>query len=557
MLALALAPTSRAEDPAPDRVIGVDLGVTFALPHGWLVLQEPSAVPPASAAGKEPVLLFYARPDDPSFLPGPKWQNDAWLSVSKLPAPARPGAVLSPPGAEQTEALKQVLTQEGYRISESATSAQLEGDVAASSGRFYCFSESGPPVIVEVSRWEANGEVVVAQMRYSEAVRPDLLQSIKKLKASFLLKGQSTLAFGEGLKKGLGTAIASASPLVTGSASPSPRPVPAAPAATAAVSPASSGDATADIIHNLTDSLVFIEGATKAGSGFICTLEKEKCLVTNIHVMNGNRNPQFTLLDGAPIQVGNAFAAVDHDVFSYLVTSGGKPIEVMKNVEQNVAIGDEVLVLGNAQGQRVINAIQGTVVGIGPNLVEVSAPFVQGNSGSPVVHKKTGKVIGVATYIVERITPDGDRNAAPRRQIRRFAYRLDTIKQWQPVVWPQFYAQGATMDNIEQLTRDLETFCRELLSGENLRPGLYREPAILQPVDDYAQVTGMSHMSQYDRTNAKKDLLSAIRAASQADVAQAGSKLTYDYFQRELVEQRRERDEFARFFQRITDEISQ
>jgi hypothetical protein len=161
-------------------------------------------------------------------------------------------------------------------------------------------------------------------------------------------------------------------------------------------------------------------------------------------------------------------------------------------------------------------------------------------------------VIGVATYTVERISPEGGRPAAPHNQVRRFAYRLDTIKKWQPVVWQQFYDEGAKMDNIEMLTKDLETLCREL-PRDHLRPGLYREPAILTPVEDYVQLTGRSRMSQYDLINAKRDLLSAVRSASQADVSQVKSKLTYDYFQRELEDQQRARDAFAKYFDRLSD----
>jgi len=559
IFALILYAASRlpAQEETPGRVIAFDLGVKFTLPHGWMVLQEPAAVPAAATAGKEPVVLFYARPDDPSFIPGPKWLNEAWVSVSKLPAPqtTAAGEGQPPPGADETEALKEALTQEGYRISESTASSQVEGDVRASSARLYCYSEVGPPIIVEVSRWEANGEVIVAQLRYSEAVRADLRQNIQDLKGSFQRNGQPTLAFGVGLAKGGDAVAGGPSPSAAAASSPAAagaQPSVPSQSASAGASPSPAEDRSAEIIRNLTDSLVFIEGENKAGSGFICNLEKHKCLVTNIHVMNENKNPKFTLLDGSPIQVGDAYAAVDHDIFSFLVTSGGKEIEVMQSVEQNVAIDDEVVVLGNAEGARVINAIEGTVVGIGPNLVEVSAPFVAGNSGSPVIHKKTGKVIGVATYIVERITPAGNRAEAPERKIRRFAYRLDTIKKWQPVYWPEFYDEGARMDNIELVTRDLETFCRELAGGR-LRPGSYKAAAIQTPVENYMELTGGTRRSRYDLLNAKKDLLLSIRSASQQDVSQAKTKLTYDYFQRELMDQQGVRDAFAKYFDSLSD----
>ncbi len=544
LLFLGLARCLAQEQPA-GRAMTFDLGVTFTLPAGWLVLQEPSAVPTASAGWKEPVLLFYARPDEPSFMPGPKTLNDAWVSVSKLAvADARPGAG----DLAETAGLKEGLTQEGYRISESEVFAQNEGDVRSSCARFYCYSETGPPIIVEATRWQANGEVIAVQLRYSEAVRADLKEEIKKLKASFLLKGQPTLAFGEGKRK-VDETVAAASPGSPAAPSPAaPAPASPSPAATP-----TSEEQTAAILRDLTGSLVTIQGGSNAGSGFVCTLAREKCLVTSNHVLIANRAPKYTLLDGTPIAVGAAYSAVDHDVLSFLVTAGGKPVDVLQNIDQNVLVGDEVLVLRTAPGQGVVKAIPGTVLGIGPNLVEVNAPFGGGDSGSPIIQKKTGKVIGVAAQIAEKAPQADGADRPPRRVVKRFAYRLDSIRQWQPVSWPQFYNECDKMDKIYGVTRDIETFCSQLANGGALRPGAYKSPSILAPIEDYVQTTGMSRMSSYDLVNAKKNLLASILSASQLDVSQAKMKITYDYFLHRLEDQRQERAALAKFFEKAGD----
>ena len=52
-----------------------------------------------------------------------------------------------------------------------------------------------------------------------------------------------------------------------------------------------------------------------------------------------------------------------------------------------------------AKGGGVINTIISQLTGIGSNLVESDAQFVHGNSGSPIIDVKNGKVIGVATYL--------------------------------------------------------------------------------------------------------------------------------------------------------------
>ena len=96
---------------------------------------------------------------------------------------------------------------------------------------------------------------------------------------------------------------------------------------------------------------------------------------------------------------------------------------MLDNLNANVAVGDEVWVLGNAEGAHVVTPIAGKLVGIGPNLVEVDAPFVPGNSGSPIIHKRTGKVIGVATYVIQRAADAAPGLSLPTA-VRRFGYRV-------------------------------------------------------------------------------------------------------------------------------------
>ena len=72
------------------------------------------------------------------------------------------------------------------------------------------------------------------------------------------------------------------------------------------------------------------------------------------------------------------------------------------------------------------------LLGIGPDKIEVDAPFVPGNSGGPVVLDEGGEVIGVSTYL-RILEPDrsttGSKYEATKlkRQVRRFATRIDNL----------------------------------------------------------------------------------------------------------------------------------
>ncbi len=262
----------------------------------------------------------------------------------------------------------------------------------------------------------------------------------------------------------------------------------------------------------------------------------------------------FKTLDGTQVQVGAPAVAVGHDIFVLALKPEDKALEVMTGVDQNTSIGDAVVVLGNAEGAGVINTIQGKIVGVGPNLVEVDAPFQPGNSGSPIVHLKTGKVIGVATYLTIRKYDSATKEAVKKPIVRRFGYRLDSIKTWQSVNWQAFYAQATEMEAIEKLTGDLANFLRALGKDGRVSRGANINPAIKNRIDQWVEAKS-KRLSPHDSAAADQSLLSFLKVTCQADITAAQEHLTYDYFQRGLADQQRERKEISDVFSKIIDEL--
>jgi hypothetical protein len=302
---------------------------------------------------------------------------------------------------------------------------------------------------------------------------------------------------------------------------------------------AAPGDA-AQLVKDYRNGLVFVEGKTGQGSGFIVDYKAQKYLFTNAHVMAGVRIPQFKLLDLSPVRVGGAVAAVGHDVLALAVVSGGTALPCVDSVDKETSIGDAVVVLGNAEGAGVVNLLQGFLVGIGPNLVEVNAPFVPGNSGSPIIHLRSGKVIGIATYlIVKRGGPQGE-------TVRRFGYRLDSIQQWQAVEWNRFYTEADTMEKMEKTTAEFGALLEDF--GRNGRPTrAYNSPAIRSALEAFnSSLRPGGSRSEVDQVAER--LLSSLRAASGRDVREAKTSIGYDFFKRQLETESREREEITKVF---------
>ena len=303
------------------------------------------------------------------------------------------------------------------------------------------------------------------------------------------------------------------------------------------------------------DSLVFVTGTGGAGSGFVAAMGNANFLVTNVHVVAGIPDAAFRKLDGAVVQGGSPSMAVGEDIFCMALPAGGTPLPVMRSVDTNAAIGDEVAVLGNGEGMGVINAIIGKIVGIGPNLVEVDAPFVPGNSGSPIIHLKTGKVIGVATYHVINEYDVTTSRKLTQPIIRRFGYRLDSVNLWQPVNWSAFWQQRDQMESIEKLTDDLYNFFTDF---DDHKGSVMPTPQISPILNDriaYWNEVNRRRPTPADRLAAAVNLISFFKTTCESDIALAQRQVTYDYFQRKLADQKQYRDAMAKGFEEALNDL--
>ena len=300
------------------------------------------------------------------------------------------------------------------------------------------------------------------------------------------------------------------------------------------------------LTQEFSNSLVFIEGKAGSGSGFVCSLGGKKFVVTNQHVIAGNPAAKFTLLDRSPIQTGQASAAVGHDIMTFALSSEAKAMEVMNDVEKNAAIGDDVSVLGNSNGDRVIAPIAGKLVGIGPDRIEVSAEFVTGNSGSPIVHIKSGKVIGIATYATVRRIDSITGKPKDPPEVKRFGFRLDSVKKWEPIVWPAYTADFQTMEKVEARTIEL----LKLLTKGHSTPTAYTDPAIWGPLERFANAEKGGGLIKTDPVTAAKDLVNSLKIACETDITAALAVVRYDHFRHRLSENQAIRAEFLKALDR-------
>ncbi|MGF1483267.1 MAG: serine protease [Opitutales bacterium] len=295
-------------------------------------------------------------------------------------------------------------------------------------------------------------------------------------------------------------------------------------------------DAAADsdnLSPEILNALCVIEGEAGVGSGFFCTIRDIPFAVTNIHVLAGNQRFKILTIDGDEVAPMAIAIAQDHDIALIRVDASQVPetLELMDSPSRNVSLGDRVIVPGNESGQGVVTQVKGKVKGIGPQQIEVDARFVTGNSGSPILHAQTGKVIGVATYLITYRTDDV-RNRAGKSDTRWLGYRIDSVKNWEPVAWQRFVHEAKEFSKIERTTDELYAYLSDGDLGDN--PDL--EDAVAMARRDLSTADNRERVIDIIKTFNLR-----LNSVATADLKKFRKQNPYDYFSDRAEEHERYR----------------
>lgn len=204
-------------------------------------------------------------------------------------------------------------------------------------------------------------------------------------------------------------------------------------------------------------SVDLVTGDQASGSGFVLKNGFRKSVVTNQHVLVGAKSFTMRTASGTVLRPKTIAFAKTQDLaeITFLCANGAPEPEGLELALNEPNLGSPVLVLGNSQGAGVVTGEAGTVLGIGPELIEVSAKFVAGNSGSPVLNP-AGNVLGVATF-ASRDEQDWVSQNSRYTQTRRFGVRLqwDAYPEFAPASWQEFTADGNLLNDLDHYGGDL------------------------------------------------------------------------------------------------------
>ncbi|WOO42056.1 serine protease [Rubellicoccus peritrichatus] len=193
-----------------------------------------------------------------------------------------------------------------------------------------------------------------------------------------------------------------------------------------------------EIAEAAEDYACLIEGDLGSGTGFLMREGNNVYCYTAFHVIDGMRSPDpvIRLLNGTTIKPLTLEVANKRDIARMLVANCPPALAGYRRPK----LDEELYVKGNSQGRGRITTLDGKVTGISEDEVETNAGFTSGNSGSALVAKSDGLVIGVASYIEQLgsefdLASKGTRFAKPRR----VAEIVDSDIEWIPADLKQLH----------------------------------------------------------------------------------------------------------------------
>ncbi len=194
------------------------------------------------------------------------------------------------------------------------------------------------------------------------------------------------------------------------------------------------------------------DNASACGSGFILYDNGKLYLVSNQHVFSDARHIVCRTVSGVPLKISDRTSIYVSPKLDLLkipldyVPAGVKAFEMLKSIP---SINSRVSVLGNSEGAGVVRRVEGKVLGVGPELLEVDAKFVEGNSGGPVIDSEL-KVCGVATYAIRKRCTWVKEGTDFDNAVRRMALRLHSGTVFKKVPLKLYMEQEVLISDVYQ-----------------------------------------------------------------------------------------------------------
>jgi Trypsin-like peptidase domain len=172
------------------------------------------------------------------------------------------------------------------------------------------------------------------------------------------------------------------------------------------------------IVSYSTPSVVKIENNSGSGTGFI--ISETGLILTNKHVVSGDKSATVTLYDGTKIEAKILKKDKVADIALLKIdVSSSKMKALPVCYAQYPSVGEEVVVIGNPLSLNT-TVTRGIVSGLrqdeNQSLIQTDAPVNPGNSGGPLLNQR-GEVLGIVSAKMSGMGIEGLGFAIPISQV--------------------------------------------------------------------------------------------------------------------------------------------
>jgi hypothetical protein len=201
-----------------------------------------------------------------------------------------------------------------------------------------------------------------------------------------------------------------------------------------------------------------------------------------------------------------------------------------------------------------VGRLKGEIHGIGPDEVVVSAKFVPGNSGSPIVHDGLGRVIAIASHLKDFSAKTKWSKDWVQADVRRFGYRLDGEIEWAQVALSDLYRQAEVYNHYEDRSRAMSQIGHKLQHEDQLMTS-FRSHDSLGYLFEYFDRDFQWHRGTNSSHNQRllKRFVTSMLSELQTDRVGTGEALEIDFYQRRFLMAEDLRDQAANDFISFAD----
>lgn len=273
---------------------------------------------------------------------------------------------------------------------------------------------------------------------------------------------------------------------------------------------------------DISSSVLVASNAGGLGTAFVGEMNGKYFIITNIHIMSDDRDMAFMSLSGDSVPIPDkGFAGDSRDVYIIPLPelpAGMKALPMSDNVAADVSKGDKIMICGNPQGGGVLHNTHGKVLAIGPEVVEISCAVFKGNSGSPIFHKPSGKVVGVVSHGVFRddalSKATRKMDGSPIKSARRdYGFRADSVHNWIP-----FSPKEIGMQH-----RDLRDFEARLAVIKKCHAGNHKKMEIAYEFPEFQKII----YKYWSTKNNTRKMSSPLKKIAERELAEDMSRLIW------------------------------